>query len=369
MKIGIVIRCCRMTGSSRYVSEIIPTVLKNGHEVHIFTNNWDPLDPRTKIHKIPTISNNFYFCEASFNAFATLFTKFHKMDVCMAQPTRYFTPDVAYMQFVYKEWANYKRNMHLPITFADRVLYWIENRNIRKVKKIIAMSNVIKDEIIKNYNIPEEKIKVIYSGVDLKQFNPNNKKIYRSEIRKQYNISNDDIVLFFLGNPFVRKGLEYAVRSLPLINEKNVKLLIVGITHPDDPIEKYQRIANEIGVGDKIIFAGKRPDAYKYFAASDIFIFPTIYEPFALVIPEAMATGLAPVVSRIAGAAELIEDGKEGLLLNDPKNPKEIAEKINYLIDNNIIVNFGKNARKKAEKYTWEKTADEMLEVFEEVKK
>jgi UDP-glucose:(heptosyl)LPS alpha-1,3-glucosyltransferase len=368
MKIGIVIRCCRRTGSSRYVLEIQKYILDKGHELHVFTNNWDPLDPRVKIHKIPTISNVFYVYEASFMTFATLITKFHEMDVWIAQATRYFTPDVAYMQFVYREWARYKKENGYKVTFGDRVLPLIEARNIKKVKKIIAMSNSVKNEIIKNYGIPEEKIKVIYSGVDLSTFNPKNRGIFRDEIRKRHGISNNDIVLLLVGSPFERKGLNYLVSSLPLLKTKNVKLVVIGISIPSDPIEKYEKQAVNLGVGDRFVFAGKRSDVYKYFAAADIFVLPSIYEPFGLVVLEAMASGLPVVVSKVAGAAELIEDGKDGLLLENPRNPEEIAEKINYLLENDSLrKRIDRNARKKAEKYPWKRTAEEMLKVFEEV--
>jgi UDP-glucose:(heptosyl)LPS alpha-1,3-glucosyltransferase len=153
------------------------------------------------------------------------------------------------------------------------------------------------------------------------------------------------------------------------LKTKNVKLVVIGISIPSDPIEKYKKQAVDLGVGDRFIFAGKRSDVYKYFAAADIFVLPSVYEPFGLVVLEAMASGLPVVVSKVAGAAELIEDGKDGLLLENPKNPKEIAEKINYLLEENELKRIGRNARKKAEKYPWKKTAEEMLKVFEEVAK
>jgi UDP-glucose:(heptosyl)LPS alpha-1,3-glucosyltransferase len=83
-----------------------------------------------------------------------------------------------------------------------------------------------------------------------------------------------------------------------------------------------------------------------------------------------MASGLPVVVSKNAGAAELIEDGKDGILLKNPKNSEEIAEKINYLIRNaNLRKKIARNARKKAEKYPWSLTAEKMLKVFEEVRR
>lgn len=364
MKIAIVIRCCRTHGSSRYVSEIVKEFVKE-NEVHVFTNNWDPLDPRVHIHKIPTISNNFYLYEASFNFISTIVLKTKKFDIALAQPTRYFSPDVGYMQFVYKEWAEYKKKNNIPLLLGDTLLPMIEKINVKRAKKIITMSENLKEQVIKHYKVPEEKIRVIYSGVNLNEFNPENKKKYNYEIRRKLGIDNNDIVLLFVGNPFKRKGLEYAIEALTKIR-KNTKLLVFGKNVGND-IANYQKIAKKLGVRGRFVYGGFTDKISEYFAAGDIFLFPTLYEPFGLVVLEAMASGLPVVVSQEAGAAELVENGKHGLLLNNPKDSDEIAEKVNYLIDNNLIRKFGKNARREAEKHTWERTAKEMLKVFKEV--
>ena len=110
------------------------------------------------------------------------------------------------------------------------------------------------------------------------------------------------------------------------------------------------------------------PDVGKIYAACDIFVLPTFYEPFGLVILESMACGLPAVTSKLAGAAELIDDGKDGIHLKDPKNFQVLAEELNYLMLNDSVrKKMGKNAREKAEKHTWERTAKIMLNAFEEV--
>lgn len=362
MKLAIVIRCCRCHGSSRYALEVTKRLVRD-NEVHLFTNNWDELDKRVIIHKVPTFSNSFYIYEASFITLATAMMRMNRFDVTMAQPTRFFSPDVGYMQFVYREWANYKKANGIPMAFGDSVLPAIEKMNVKKARKIMVMSNVLKGEVLKNYRIPEEKIEVVHSGVNCEEFKPENKKLYGGEMRKKYGIGENDIVLFFMGNPFSRKGLEYAIRALPLINGKSVKILVAGNDNP----AIYQALARKLNVHEKVKwFIGLTNEINKFFATGDIFLLPTLYEPFGLVITDAMATGLPAVVSRRAGAAELIEDGKEGLLINNPKDTEEIAEKVNYLIDNNLYRKMGKAARAKAETLTWDRTAEQMLSVMEE---
>jgi UDP-glucose:(heptosyl)LPS alpha-1,3-glucosyltransferase len=200
--------------------------------------------------------------------------------------------------------------------------------------------------------------------VDLKTFNPKNRKKYFQTIRNIYNIDKDQTVLVFAGNPFERKGLEYVLRAASEIRE-DTKLFVIG-KYSQDEFNQFTKIATDVGVKDKTIFVGLTNEINKYFAASDIFVLPTLYEPFGLVILEAMASGLPVVVSSIAGAAELITDGKDGMLLENPENPTEIANKVNYIIENeNNKKQIGKLARAAAEQYSWQRTAEGMMEVFE----
>jgi len=370
MKIGIVLSKCHWYGSSRYVLETSQHFTKKGHEVHIFANKFDTVDNKKIIfHKVPAFPFNYYLREGSISLLETILLKFHSFDVTLAQPTRYLSPDVAEVQFVFKRWANYKKSLGENVDLIYRIVPFFEAINLKKAKRIIAISNSVKDDLIKYYKIPEEKIHVAYSGVNTEEFNPDNRKKYREEIRKKHGISPDDILLIFVGNPYDRKGLEFVLNALSKVKQKNVKLLVSGRDEPG----KFQQLVNELGLKDKVSFrVGLFTDVNKYFSAADIFILPSLYETFGLVVIEAMASGLPVVVSssEFVGASELIEDGKDGLLLKDPKDPEEIAEKLNFLVeDENIRKQIGKEANKKAGKYTWEKTADSMLNALEEAAK
>ena len=233
----------------------------------------------------------------------------------------------------------------------------------RKYNKIIAVSKGVKEELIHYYNLPSEDIVIIPNGVDLEEFKPDKEK--RRKIRETYEIADDEVVLMFSGYEFRRKGLEYIIKALPLVKGK-VKLLVVG---KDDP-NYYKELASKLGVMDKTIFTGFVPDISEYYAASDLFVFPTLYEPFGLVITEALASGLPVIVSEFAGATDIMNDGCEGLLLKDPTNPKEIAEKVNVLVeDENLRKQMSRNARKTVEKYSWDEVARKILEIYEEVAK
>ncbi len=373
MKIGVAIIHALRTHSSKYILEVSKYWTKAGHEVEVFTTKHDEFDKKVKVYELPDPFENFDLREVFFSVEATLAINLAKIlkgyDITLAQATRFFTPKVCYQQFTYKAWAR----MNRVNTLKQRAVNWIEGRNLRKSKAIIAMSNLVKNEIIKYHGIGANKIHVIYSGVNTKLFSPQNRKKYRKKVRENLGIEKDDITLLFIGNPFSRKGLHYLIESLKYIKQDNCKLLILGKSLPKDSIEKYLNLAKSLKIKNresKIIYAGFSKEIHKYFAAGDIFVFPTLYEPFGLVILEAMSSGLAVITSSpsYCGAAEIIENNREGLLLENPRNAKEIAEKINLLLENPYLrKKLARNARKKAEKFTWKRTAKEFLNVFEKV--
>jgi len=121
-------------------------------------------------------------------------------------------------------------------------------------------------------------------------------------------------------------------------------------------------------VRERIIFVPHSSNLWEYYAASDIFVFPTIYEPFGLVIVEAMASGLPVITSRVAGAAALIIDGVNGLLLRASSDVNGLAAKIELLLSNaELRKTMGERARETAEKFSWDQVAQKTLEVYNTV--
>ena len=116
-----------------------------------------------------------------------------------------------------------------------------------------------------------------------------------------------------------------------------------------------------------MIFAGPQSDVKKFYAAADIFVFPTLYEPFGNVCLEAMASGLPVITSRINGASEIME-GMDDLLLNDPTDVKTLATKIDFLLANTRereIITC--TVRKIAEHYTISHNARQFVNLYESI--
>ncbi|RKZ22993.1 hypothetical protein DRQ23_03945 [bacterium] len=120
----------------------------------------------------------------------------------------------------------------------------------------------------------------------------------------------------------------------------------------------------------RVFFLGYRKDLDSIMRNADVFVFPTRYEPFSLVILEAMASGLPVITSKpeICGAAELIEDGVNGFLMRENTDPYELVEIIINLYKNpSLKKRIGENARKTAMKYTWKEMAKRYEKLYMEI--
>ena len=375
MKVCMISRAVNKCGGiSRYVAEIAERVSVN-NEVHILSAWCDLSSPNFILHRY-SIPRKPYFLQIaiSFLKVSSLARKLYEkfnFDVihsseCEGNYQHIITAHSCVRGAYEKlKWNNILvdaiRRIRPFVVLGLKLEMLIYAK--RKYNKIIAVSKGVKDELIHYYNLPSEDIVVIPNGVDLEEFKPDKEK--RRKIRETYGIADDEVVLMFSGYEFRRKGLEYIIKVLPQVKE-DVKLLVVGKDNP----EPYKKLASKLGVSNKIIFTGFVPDISEYYAASDVFVFPTLYEPFGLVITEALASGLPVIVSEFAGATDIMNDGREGLLLKNPINPKEIAEKVNILVeDENLRNQMSRNARKTAEKYSWDIIAEKTLKVYEGLRK
>jgi len=159
----------------------------------------------------------------------------------------------------------------------------------------------------------------------------------------------------------LQKGGAAVIRAVARV--PGVRLVLVSGSDP----AADRAIARAAGAEDRIVFHPLSRHIERFFAAADVFVFPTIYEPYGMVISEAMASGLPVITSRTAGAAELIEHGKDGWLTADPWAPDQIAEGLRALAaDPGLRQRMGSAARSEIEAYTWDRTAEQTMAVYHE---
>jgi UDP-glucose:(heptosyl)LPS alpha-1,3-glucosyltransferase len=229
-----------------------------------------------------------------------------------------------------------------------------------RYRKIVAISGMVKRNIMENYTVPADDIAVIYNGVDLERFHPKNRGRFRQDIRRQYNIGDSEFVALFVGSGFERKGVRYLLEAAELLDQP-VTVMIVG----KGAEEKFRHITRR----QRAIFCGPQKQIERYYAAADAFVFPTIYEPFGNVHLEALASGLPVITTTNSGASEIIENGKNGFVVKEPEDTKAIAEGMQRFLDRDMLHTMGEEARRTAEKFTFGRYADEILGLYSDIMK
>lgn len=239
----------------------------------------------------------------------------------------------------------------------------VERRNYapQAYRHVIAVSKGVARELTRFYGVPPERISVIPNGVDTARFRPADAAGRRRRVRERHAIPPDVVVLLFVAKEFRRKGLAPLIDALPLLPE-NVCALIVG----GDDSAPFRRQAARSGVGARVIFAGHTAAVEDYFQAGDVFVFPTLYEAFALVSLEAAAAGLPLVTSRVNGTEDFVVPGVNGFFTE--RDGTHLARVLAPLVgDAGLRMRLGERARRDASAYTWDAAASVTLEVYREV--
>ncbi|MHB8667995.1 MAG: glycosyltransferase family 4 protein [Burkholderiales bacterium] len=191
---------------------------------------------------------------------------------------------------------------HYYVKDAERRLF--ESPRLRAV---ICNSRMVRAEIQRYFGLPEDRLHVIYSGVDTGAFHPHLKR-RRGEIRVRHGIPENATVFLFVGSGFERKGMAALLHAMaPLRGE--TFLLVVG---RDRRLARFRAQAQQLGLARRVFFVGAQQDVKPYYGAADALVLPTLYDPFPNVALEAMASGLPVITSLKSGAAELIENGANG---------------------------------------------------------
>jgi len=255
-----------------------------------------------------------------------------------------------------------------------------EARNaIRETSQIITISNYIGRTIEELYPEARGKWVTIYSGVDSERFlpaaHPAMKKV-RERIRKEHGLEKKDVILY-AGRLSANKGVDRLILALPEVakKHKNIALVIVGSkwfsqNDVSDYVAYVRSLAARIPI--PVVNTGfvSPFEMQNWFGASDLFVCPSIWqEPLARVHYEAMASGLPIVTTNRGGNPEVIVPGENGLIVEQPEDPREFAEKILAILSNPALMKkMGDKNRHLAETYyNWKRVAGDVLKVWKSV--
>ena len=368
-------------GGERYFLFLMDELLKRGHEVHVCAASIEGTDDRIIYHKVPIWKHPrslriLTFLRNSRSVVAKQhFDVIHGTGGTLA--LNVLNPiggvEKAYLK---GEFASIESWPYYVLRFLKRYLslrhyleLWIEKRLYTggSVTRMIAISRMVKEDMITYYGVGEEKIAVVFNSVNLDRFHPDNRIRYRSAKRTELGIGEKETVLLTLSNNYRLKGLKPLIRAVAVLKlrfpDQKIKLLVAGRSQ----IGRYQAFARRLRVSDSMRFLGAIRDCEQYYAASDIYVHPTFYDACSLVVLEALASGLPVVTTRFNGASQAIESEIAGAVLEDPRDVHALADAIGRFFDPRERDKAVAVARSMAEMYPPESNIEDTLNVYRQV--
>jgi UDP-glucose:(heptosyl)LPS alpha-1,3-glucosyltransferase len=342
-------------GAEAYLKRLGRGVVDLGHEAQLFTTNDWPQEewPFGAITRLPA---------GSPIAFADEVEKFRVQVGCdvLMSLERIWRCDVYRAgDGVHRAWLQRRRKFELPLerfvrgfNRKHRDLLLLEKSLFgeRNASRVIANSQMVKNEIVDLYNYPADKIDIVRNGVPLEKFRFD--PTLREKARTDLKLKPDEIALLFAGSGWERKGLRFAVEAMALCQNRKMRLLVAGRGNPR--FHKSKRVK----------FLGEVSDLVPIYAAADIFILPTIYDPFSNACLEALACGLPIITTRANGFSEIIDDGIHGSLVDLASGIEALRDAILYWSDDQRRLTARSTMIERASKFDISKNVEQTLTIL-----
>ncbi|MCZ7572116.1 MAG: glycosyltransferase [Ardenticatenaceae bacterium] len=385
-------------GQNVYVDEVTRTLGRFGYAVDIFTRR-DSLDapeiidwaPGVRVVNLSAGPPRFLLKDQLWPLMPTFRTAFLRF--MMRDGARY---DLIHGNFWMSGWVavELQRRLRIPAVqifhamgltkrrhqgeadTSPEVRIEIEMGIVRAVTRLIAQCPSERAELIEDYGADPEEVEVIPSGVNIERFRP----VPRDEARRRVGLDLDEPVIVYVGRMLPRKDVRNVVRALAILTRRYDEgqalprlLLVGGETAEPDPVAtpeigELQRLAVELGVADRVCFAGKRqPDVLRdFYSAGDVAVTTPWYEPFGLTPLEAMACGRPVIGSAVGGITFTVEDGVTGFHV-PPRTPEVLADRLHELLTQpELRAEMGRAARARVErKFTWPMVAQHTAMLYE----
>jgi UDP-glucose:(heptosyl)LPS alpha-1,3-glucosyltransferase len=368
----------RRGGGETYCRNFARMLMDRGHEVHVFAFTWDENEKGPVYHRLPPPPMKM-FRRYAFAMRAREQLEREKFDIIHGFGKSVYMDVFRPGGGVHRAWMGHEVRATdglLPKAWARlRQTFSLDQRLVLKLERmqfgpggrhrIVAVSNLVKEEMVRWYGCEPERITVVHNGANLAKFTADIRERHRDEMRRKLGLDEKEIMLLFVGHNYKRKGLHALIRALPMLNGTARSRLVVvgkGRRAPCD------RIAEALGVSDRIQYAGTTDEPEKFYAAADIFCFPSYYDPCANVVLEALACGLPVVTSTTNGSGEIITQGKEGYVV-EPDDAEALAAAIRGLFSPAFRRGASLAARRLAESRPIERNFEEIMGVYERVLK
>ena len=353
-------------GAERFVSRAI-AALAGGASITLITRRWEKLEGATPLIVDPFYLGNVWrdwsFARAVSQEIARrrfdLVQSHERIEGCDV----YRAGDGLHRCYLRRrgEHATALGRVAMAVNPYHRYLLAAEERLFTspRLRAVICISEMVRHEIRREFGLADEKLHLIYNGIDLEAFHPRQRETHRADMREMLGVTSDELLLAFVGSGFERKGVATLLAALAAATVP-CRAVIVG---NDKHAGRYQQLARELRVDRRVTFVGEQRNAHAYYAAADALMHPALYEPFGNVNLEAMACGLPIVVSTSCGAADLVLDGENGFV-RDAFDVEGFAYAIDRLRNPEQAAALGRKARATAEGFPIAAMAEQMTALY-----
>lgn len=355
-------------GAERFVDHAVTALRNNGAAVTLVTRQWKDGN------SLPALITNPYYIGSLWRDWG------FARSVCRMLASEHFDIVQSHERIaccdvyragdgVHREWLAQRSRLlsifgrakitlspyHAYVKHAEAALF-----RSPRLRAIICNSRMVQGEIRRWFQVPEEKLHVIYSGVDTQRFHPSLRDRHRAAFRAAHGIPEHATVFLYVGSGFERKGVAPLIEAFSALPAYTY-LVIVG---RDKNSHRYVKLASDRGVAARTRFLGALADVVPCYGAADVFVLPTLYDPFPNVILEAMASGLPVITSEKSGGAELIEPDKSGYVC-DALNVNVLAGKMHSLLTKERNGEMGRRAREIVLPYTFDAMSAQLRALYE----
>ncbi len=236
--------------------------------------------------------------------------------------------------------------------FPNQAICRIESKGLHKADRVITISNYMKKQLIERYNVPEKKISVVYNAIDKDEY-----------VIVPSSIPLKEKIVLFLGRLTIQKGPDWFLYTANevLKHRPDTRFVFVG---DGDMLSSLINKSIELGISDKITFSGFQDDVKQFYSVADLFVMPSVAEPFGLTALEAMASNTPVIISKQSGVSEVISH----CFKVDFWDTHEMTNKIVGILNSPPLSNeLKKNAFTELQSFSWDSVADSCLQIYREV--
>jgi UDP-glucose:(heptosyl)LPS alpha-1,3-glucosyltransferase len=360
-------------GTERDLYQTAEGLRGRGHQVHLFCSEYGvPAPSGTVAHTIPVIPMGRTLRLWSFAILAPGIIKRYNCDVVVGFG-RLLSQDVlrsgggTHREFLLRmaQQRSLPHRIWRFLSFYHQSVLQIEKRQFsdRHLMRIIAVSEEVRRDIKSNYQIANDRISVLYNGVDHQRFHPSRRASMRKSIRARWHVPNEAHLVLFVGSGFLRKGLDRIIRIWNRPGLSHVYLMVAG---DDGRMRYYKNWAHSIA-GERIRFVGRQDDIENYYASADLVALPAVQEAFGNVVLESLASGVPVIVSREVGAGGILTGCLRRGIVENTDDPDQLEAGIVTMLEEGLKPNVHTAARQLGEKYSWQSHFQRLEIILEEV--